>query len=179
VPFTQDFETFRFLLDEAQVRMAGPQTMIGDAIGLSIKLFENSETQNRVLILLTDGNDTGSKVPPVRAAGIAAQNGVTIHTIAMGDPETIGENKLDIDILKEISEVTGGEFSQAMNREELEQVYRKLDELEPLQFETLSYRPRRQLFFYPIALLLVLMIFYHLLAALSSLIHTRRKKKND
>ncbi len=178
VPFTQDFETFRLLLDEAQVNMAGPQTMIGDAIGLSMKLFENSETQNRVLILLTDGNDTGSKVPPVRAAGIAAQKGVTIHTIAMGDPETAGENEMDVDTLKEISEVTGGQFFQAVDREELEQIYQKLDDLEKVEFETLSYRPRRPLFFYPIALLLVLLISFHLIAAAGSLLRRRGKKKN-
>jgi len=175
VPFTQDYDTFRILLDEAQVRMAGPQTMIGDAIGLAIKLFEQSESENKVMILLTDGNDTGSKVPPSRAAGIAAKNGVTIHTIAMGDPTTVGEDELDADALQEISEITEGQFFMGMNREELDEIYRRLNELEPLEFETLSYRPRQQLFFYPIGIFLTVYILYHLLMAGRSLF--RRKER--
>jgi Ca-activated chloride channel family protein len=71
-PFTLDHESVRILLDETQVGMAGPRTVIGDAIGLSIKLFEASEVEDRVLILLTDGNDTGSTMPPEKAADIAA-----------------------------------------------------------------------------------------------------------
>ena len=46
------------------IRMAGPSTVLGDAVGLSIKLFRQADTENRVLLLLTDGNDTGSIVPP-------------------------------------------------------------------------------------------------------------------
>jgi Ca-activated chloride channel family protein len=175
VPFTQDYDTFRLLLDEAQVRMAGPQTMIGDAIGLAIKLFEKSESANKVMILLTDGNDTGSQVPPSRAAGIAGQNGVTIHTIALGDPTTVGEQELDIEALQEISEITEGQYFMGMNREELQDIYLRLDELEPVEFETLSYRPRRPLFYYPVGIFFVIYLLYHLLMAVRSLIGRKEK----
>jgi len=175
VPFTQDYDTFRLLLDEAQVGMAGPQTMIGDAIGLAIKLFEKSESENKVMILLTDGNDTGSQVPPSRAAGIAGQNGVTIHTIAIGDPTTVGEQELDIEALQEISEITEGQYFMGMNREELQDIYLRLDELEPVEFETLSYRPRQPLFYYPMGIFFVIYLLYHLVMAVRSLI---RRKEN-
>ena len=78
-PFTADLDVVRELLGEAQVRMLGPRTMMGDAIGVAIRLFERSEVEERVLIVLTDGNDTGSMVPPVRAAEIARDSGVVIH----------------------------------------------------------------------------------------------------
>jgi len=174
-PFSQDYETFRILLDEAQVRMAGPQTMIGDAIGLAIKLFENSESDNKVMILLTDGNDTGSKVPPSRAAGIASQNNVVIHTIAIGDPTTVGEEALDVEALQEISDITDGQFFMGMNREELENIYHRLDEIEPLEFETLSYRPKQPLYFYPVGAFLGLYIIYHLMMASRSLFSRKEK----
>jgi Ca-activated chloride channel family protein len=175
VPFTQDYETVRLLLDEAQVRMAGPQTMLGDAIGLAIKVFEESDVENRVLILLTDGNDTGSKVPPVKAAEIAKQREITIYTIAIGDPETVGEEKLDIETLQKIAELTGGSYFHANNRDELAQIYQQLDQLEPQQFESLSYRPKRPLFQWPLGLFLVLMIGYHSLNAVNSL---RKQRKS-
>jgi len=86
VPFTQDLEATRQLLEETAVRMAGPRTAFGDAIGLGITLFERSEVEHRVMIALTDGNDTGSKVPPPQAAKIAKDNDIVIHVIGVGDP---------------------------------------------------------------------------------------------
>src|SRR4029453_2323795 len=78
-PFTEDLDALRTLLDEAQVRMAGPKTALGDAIGLALTVFEHDPgVRERVLIALTDGNDTGSDVPPARAAEIARDRKITI-----------------------------------------------------------------------------------------------------
>jgi len=161
VPFTQDHDTCRYLLGEADVPMAGPQTMLGDAIGFAITRFEQSESKNRVLILLTDGNDTGSKMPPVKASGIAAKHGITIHTIAAGDPEAVGEAKMDEETLKEIALKTNGRFFRAQDRASLEDVYTQLDALETGEFEITSFRPRRELFMWPIGLGLLLLLAYH------------------
>jgi Ca-activated chloride channel family protein len=154
-PFTEDHKTVLELLDELQTGMAGPKTMIGDAIGLAVRLFEASESENKVVILLTDGNDSGSQMPVPRAAEIAAANAITIHTIAMGDPTTVGEKELDIDSLKNISEVTGGRSFLALDNAELTNIYDELDKLETEKLETLSYRPKLPLFFYPLGLLIV------------------------
>lgn len=154
-PFTEDREVVASLLEELQPRMAGPRTMIGDAIGLAVRLFEASEKQNKVVVLLTDGNDTGSEMPVRRAAEIAAEEGITIHTIAIGDPATVGEQALDIDTLETISETTGGEFFLALDRAELDAIYARLDRLEPDRVDTLSYRPKRPLHWIPLAILLL------------------------
>ncbi|MCJ7816023.1 MAG: VWA domain-containing protein, partial [Xanthomonadales bacterium] len=107
-PFTDDLDVVRELLDEAQVRMLGPRTMLGDAIGVAIRMFERSEVDERVLIVLTDGHDTGCMVPTLRAAEIAKDNGVTIYPVAMGDPEAAGEQALDEVTLMAVAETTGG-----------------------------------------------------------------------
>lgn len=153
--FTQDHDTVLSLLDEVQVAMAGPKTMIGDAIGLGIRMFDASTKENKVAILLTDGNDTGSKMPVPRAAKIAAEKGITIHTIAMGDPATVGEQELDTDALENISRTTGGSSFLALDRNALENIYDQLDKLEPEKLETLSYRPKLPLFHYPLTVLLL------------------------
>ncbi|MFK5921752.1 MAG: VWA domain-containing protein [Verrucomicrobiota bacterium] len=151
VPFTTDLNVCRELLNEAQVGMAGPKTAIGDAIGLAINVFDRSEQTDRVLILLTDGNDTSSKVPPADAARIAKDKAIVIHTIAMGDPEAAGEDKLDTQSLKEIADTTNGEFFQALNRKQLEQIYVTLDQLDTREIESVSYRPRHEMYFWPLA----------------------------
>ena len=160
-PFTEDLELCRTLLDEAQVRMAGPQTVIGDAVGLALTVFERSEQEDRVLIVLTDGNDTGSQVPPDRAAGIAKDRGVTIHTIAVGDPEAVGEEKIDEDVLQAMADETGGGFFRANDRAELDQIYQRLDELETQELESQSYRPKTDLFHWPLAAFLIIGLVYH------------------
>ena len=92
-PFTSDLELLVELLEETQVRMAGPRTVIGDAIGLAIKHFASSDSANRVLILVTDGNDTDSQVPPLQAARVAADEGITVHVVAIGDPRNGGRRR--------------------------------------------------------------------------------------
>ncbi len=150
-PFTDDLETWLQLLDESEVGMAGPSTALGDAIGLALSLFIQSETQQRVLVLLTDGNDTGSRVPPVDAAAIAATEGVTIYTVAIGDPQTVGEEALDLATLDAISTATDGKSFVALDGASLESAYADIDRLEPATYESLSWRPRRSLFHIPLA----------------------------
>ncbi len=97
-----------------QVGMAGQQTAIGDTIGLAIKTMEKSTAKQKLLILLTDGNDTASRVPPEHAADIAQQNGVVVYTIGVGDPAASGENRVDLErAASESPSTTGGQFFRA------------------------------------------------------------------
>jgi len=159
-PFTDDLQVVRELLDEAQVRMLGPRTVLGDAIGMAIPLFERSEVDERVLIALTDGNDTGSLVPPVRAAEIARDHDVRIFTIAMGDPQAAGEQALDEATLRSVAETTGGGYYHAADRAELERVYAELDRLTPRLVESQSFRPQSELYHWPLAFALLLGMVY-------------------
>jgi len=161
VPFTQDQTVIHRLLADTEVRMAGPRTMIGDAVGLAITLFERSKTPQRVLILLTDGNDTGSLVPPRRAAEIARDRQITIYTIGVGDPAAAGEEALDTETLASMAATTGGRFFMANDREELQKISREIDRLTPQQVNTLSERPRRDLFQWPLGLAFIITLLYH------------------
>jgi Ca-activated chloride channel homolog len=173
-PFTEDLDACRTLLDEAQVRMAGPKTAFGDAIGLAITVFEHDEgTRDRVLIALTDGNDTGSQVPPTKAAEIARDKQITIHTVAVGDPTAAGEEKLDEETLKAVATTTGGRYSHADDRAALAEIYTQLDALRTREVQTVSHRPRRELFHWPLGVGMLLSLAYHLAWALRTAL--RRK----
>ncbi len=155
-PFTTDLELCRQLLDETAVRMAGPRTAFGDAIGLGIKLFENSTAPAKTIIALTDGNDTGSAVPPAEAARVAADRAITIHTVAIGDPETVGEDKLDEEALRDVAAAAGGQFFLALDRGQLSEIYGRLDRIETSEVEVVSHRPRQDLYHWPLAAALLL-----------------------
>ncbi len=168
VPFSRDHEVVRTLLNQTRSKMAGVQTAIGDAIGLALKHFESSKSEQRVVVLLTDGNDSGSKVPPRKAAEIASQRGITIHTVAVGDPKAAGEEKMDIEALQAISRATKGSFFRADDRVQLDTIYRKLDEIEPEKIKTISYRPKYPLFHWPLGAVLVTFMACHFLMRLIS-----------
>ncbi len=160
-PFTDDHEVWTQLLEETEIGMAGQSTVFGDAIGLAIKLFRESDSDQRVLIILTDGNDTGSKVPPVDAAKVGAASDIRIYTIAIGDPTTVGEEALDMETIARVSEVSGGRHFRALDREELRAAYQAIGELEPELYETISFRPRQSLHWVPVGVIAVLYAIYH------------------
>ena len=160
-PCTEDLQVCRSLLQETQVRMAGPQTKLGDAVGLAITVFERSDVKERVLIALTDGNDTGSQVPPDKAAAIARDKGIQIYTIAVGDPQAADEEKLDEETLKTMASTTQGAYFHTADREALDKIYQRLDDLETQEVDTMSYRSKRDLFHWPLGVLVVMSLFYH------------------
>lgn len=149
-PFSTDLSLSRRLLEETAVGMAGPKTALGDALGLGINIFESSEAPARTIIALTDGNDTKSQVPPVEAARVAAERDIRVHTVAIGDPTTAGEDKLDQETLDQVASETGGQAFFAADREELAGIYEELDRIETREIKTLSYRPKKDIFFVPL-----------------------------
>jgi len=174
-PFTDDLELCRELLAEAQVGMAGPKTAFGDTIGLAINMFKESTVKDKLLIVLTDGNDTSSKVEPVKAAQIASDNDIVIYSVAVGDPEAVGEEKLDEKTLQSVATTTGGYFFRAEDREELEKIYEKIDSLSTHDIETTSYRPRIDMYHWPLGLAVVLSLLMHALRAIQT---TRARGRN-
>jgi Ca-activated chloride channel homolog len=164
-PFTSDLALCHTLLEETAVGMAGPRTALGDAIGLGIQLFDGSDAPAKTIIALTDGNDTASAVPPVEAARIARDRGITIHTVAMGDPTTIGEDKLDTETLDAVAKSTGGQSFLALDRRQLAGIYARLDEIETREIRMVSYRPRRDLYYWPLGFALVVSLAFSLLGS--------------
>lgn len=169
-PFSTDLELSRTLLEDTVVGMAGPRTAFGDAIGLGIGLFDESDAPAKTIIALTDGNDTASQLPPIEAARVAEEREIRIHTVAIGDPQTVGENKLDDAALREVAQATGGSYFFAADRDSLSQIYTELDQIETSEIKEISHRPRRELFHWP---LLVALVF----SLLAKGIQTRIKAK--
>jgi Ca-activated chloride channel family protein len=165
-PLTLDHASLSLLLADTGIGMAGPNTAIGDAIGLSLKLLDKALEQEKVLILLTDGNDTSSAITPDHAAEMAANKGVIIHTIGIGDPSASGEAKVNLSALEQIAKTTGGQFFRAEDRSALDQVYSTLDRLTPHQVKTLSHQPQHELFYWPLGAAVALSGLYHLGALL-------------
>lgn len=170
-PFTFDILTVNRLLQEAVIGLAGKSTAIGDAVGLAVKKMRTMYSGNRVLILLTDGANTAGVITPLKAAQLAKAEDVKIYTIGFGADEMIvnsffgGQRRInpssDLDeaTMTRIAELTGGQYFRATNTRELEAIYDRLNELEPLAEEDRFYRPTKALYYWPMGVFMGLMLF--------------------
>lgn len=161
-PLTFDTETTAILLDESEIGLAGRETAIGDAIGLSVKRLREDAASERVLILLTDGANTSGEVQPMQATEFAAREGLKIYTVGVGADEMMVQDffgsrlvnpsaDLDEDTLRAIAERTGGAYFRARDAQALAEIYRQLDRLEPVESDVEAVRPVDELFFWPLA----------------------------
>ena len=169
VPLTFDLDTLKLLMLDISSGLAGRHTAIGDAIGIAIKAMQEEGAEQRVLILVTDGSNTAGFDNPVLAAAIAAQRGLTIHTIGVGSTSealsrTYGAQNvptgiaLNEPVLRQISALTGGRYFRATSAERLEQIYQELDRLEPIEHDYETHRPRGELFVWPLCLAMIAML---------------------
>ncbi len=168
-PLTTDLEVIRWMLDETEVGMAGQTTGIGNAIGMGIKVLKEDSLDQKVMLLLTDGVDSGSDIAPLDAANLAKSDSITIYTLGIGDPAAPNSD-LDEKMLIDIAEVTGGRYFRAIDQVQLEQAYETLNELEPVEYEQEEYKPTTLLYFYPLGIALGLAMLYQLFIGLYNLI---------
>jgi Ca-activated chloride channel homolog len=170
-PLTADLATVHQFLDEAVVGVAGSQTAIGDAIGLAIREVRRRErtrgtpVRQSVLILLTDGGNDAGVVQPIEAARMAAETRLRIFTIGVGAAEEqslfgldTGNTELNVELLRKIVSITGGEYFRATNPQALQAVYRRINQLEPPVAHSEWLRPAVEWFNWPLALALLLSI---------------------
>lgn len=185
-PLTYDRDTVEKLLNESVIGLVGEKTAIGDAIGLAVKRFERKEESNRVLILLTDGQNTAGNISPKQAKQLAVEHGIKVYTIGVGADSMLvrslfGSRRvnpsqdLDEDMLTDIADATGGMYFRARDTAELEQIYVTLDTLEPIVQESRQMRPLQALFYYPLSLALLLTLLLAILPLLSAI----KVKKHD
>ena len=187
VPLTLDRETVNVLLLEAFIGLAGEKTAIGDAITLAVRRIheQKKEEGDQVLVLLTDGANTAGEVQPIKAAQLAQQVGLRIYTIGIG-AETqevsslVGGRRrinpsadLDEDTLTEIARLTGGRYFRATDTASLQDIYRLVDELEPVEEPESGFRPVKSYYFYPLGMAVLIVGLMSLISLLQRLALSR------
>lgn len=173
-PLTFDLKTVSDYMQQAVLGLVGEQTAIGEGIGLALKRFDVAndakDKPQKVLILLTDGQNNAGEVKPLDAAKFAEQQGVKIYTIGVGADayykrSLFGNQKVDpsrdLDevTLKTIAAQTGGQYFRARDASSLAAIYAELDKLEPVEQVQQQFRPQTDLFYWPLAIALLLSIF--------------------
>ena len=167
-PLTADLDSVRTQLGDSVVGLAGRATAIGDAIGLAVKRLHaqpasQAASKQHVLVLLTDGVSNAGMLDPLKAAELARDEGVRIHTIAFGgEGEGMsvfgiplhmpgGDEDVDFATLQRIADLTGGKAFRARDTEQLAGIYAEIDRLEPVQRAGEAVRPKLERYPWPLA----------------------------
>ena len=146
LPLTTDPSLIDQVLSEISIGYLGSGTNIGDGLALSVARALNSETKNKVIVLLTDGVANVGTMTPIQAAEEAKKYGIKVYTIGLGTDEDakipvgngvfgtqyqlIPGGSIDYKVLKEISDMTGGKFYPAKSDEALKNI---LDDIQKLE----------------------------------------------
>ena len=183
VPLTLDRETVNILLMEAFIGLAGEKTAIGDAITLAVKRIHDQEAvgDEQILIVLTDGANTAGEIDPIKAAELAQQIGLRIYTIGIGAEQMMVSSitggrrpvnpsaDLDEETLTRIAAITGGQYFRAKDTAGLQDIYRLLDQMEPVVEPEAGFRPVKSLYYWPLGGAFVLTVFLCVMGLLQGL----------
>lgn len=159
-PLTTDHATLLKRLESVRMGILEDGTAIGLGISTACNRLKASPTKSQIIVLLTDGTNNRGGIAPQMAASIAKTLGIRIYTVAVG---TKGEApyprqtnfgvvtdyvKVDIDenSLKEIAEITGGNFFRAQDNEGLENIYKEIDRLEKSRLMTMNFKAYEELY---------------------------------
>ena len=134
-PLTHDLAAVSRAIEEAGIGITGRSTAIAEGLGLALKRVVAGAAQGQVIVLLSDGKETGARMDARQVAALAAERGVRVHTIALGpdDLETrpASRDAVDIALLREIAAASGGTSYRVRDMADLAAMAADLDRLEP------------------------------------------------
>ena len=162
-PLTFDKQAVKTILMDADPGMAGNSTSIGDALGLALKNLKNEKQKdNKIIILLTDGENNDGSLSMAQAINLAEKEGIKIYTIGVGGGSAsfmsslfnLRDNELDEDSLKKLAKKTNGNYFRASDLNTLAKVYKHINELEPQNTESSVVQEINELFYIPLLIAL-------------------------
>ena len=160
-PLTLDHGWLMSNLDRAEIGMIEDGTAVGSALATAVNGLEGSETESKLVILLTDGQSNAGRVTPEAAAEAAATLGYRVYTIGAGTrgvaryPSTdfFGNKRyvpMEVDIdektLRRVAAETGGKYFRATDTDSLRSIYEEIDQLERTEHEGLVYLDYHELY---------------------------------
>lgn len=160
VPPTYDRQALKDVLWSMDAGMAGNSTSIGDAIGVALKnmIADTSDSQNKLIVLMTDGENNDGSLSLPQAIMLAKQENIKVYTIGVGsDVKPIFggifslpvDSGLDEESLKVLAQETQGTYFRAKDVDSLQKIYREIDRLEPQQNEGRYVQETKEIFYYP------------------------------
>ena len=165
-PLTLDHGVLRTMIEDVEIGMIEDGTAIGVALANCVARLKDSDAKSKVVILLTDGVNNRGEIDPLTGASLAKAAGIRVYTVGVGKeggapvpvPTRDGRmvyarnrdgsiymTELDEDTLKEIAGITDGKYYRATDEKALEEIYKKILEMEKTAFEVKHFKHRKEL----------------------------------
>ncbi len=157
-PLTTDHAVMINLLREVEIGMIEDGTAIGMGIATAVNRLRNSESQSKIIILLTDGVNNRGAIDPITAANIAETFDIRVYTVGVGSrgpapypvqtPRGVQyqniEADIDEDVLMEIADITGGRYFRAEDENKLLEIYSEIEQLERSMIDVRQFSASRE-----------------------------------
>lgn len=160
-PLTLDYGILINFMKDIEVGMIEDGTAIGLAIANAVNRLKDSEAKSKVAILLTDGRNNAGEIDPITAAKVAEAYGIKFYTVGVGtqgealypvDDPFLGKRyvrmpvDIDEDMLRQVANITHGQYFRATDNESLEKIFKEIDSLEKTKIEVKQYTRYSELF---------------------------------
>ena len=173
VPLTTDHTILERMFSQVKTGMLEGGTAIGMGLATAVSRLKDSEAKSKVVILLSDGENTAGAIQPLDAAQIAQTFGIRVYTIGVGTKgmarSPVGirngqyvfdrvEVKIDEETLTEMATLTGGQYFRATTKTSLEEIYNEIDRLEKTRINVTEYSKKTERYYIPALLGLALIL---------------------
>ena len=171
-PLTIDYSVLNSLLNEVTVMEPKYDgTAIGVAIASGVNRLRNSDSESKVIILLSDGSNNAGSIDPISAAKIAKEYGIKVYTIGAGTNQSITQipgrgfvrNEIDEETLIGIADVTNAKYFRAIDKASLSGIYSEIDKLEKSEISVSYFSSFKEVYIWFILLGFVFIILSELL----------------
>lgn len=178
-PLTPDKRVVQQFIEEVEVGVLEDGTAIGLGLATALNRLKGSTAKSKIIVLLTDGENTVPAVLPEDAAQIAVEMGVKVYTIGIGKEGLVespvsrfpdGSYAFDIrrsvintQLLESIARITGGRFFRAYSASDLVEIYDEIDRLEKTKVEITEYRQSADYYQWLVGLSLFVLVIEYLI----------------
>jgi Ca-activated chloride channel family protein len=159
IPLTLDHNVIRESLRQVSTSSVNEDgTAIGTAIAVGLNRLKKSDAASKIMLLVTDGENNAGTINPTTASELAGDLGVKVYTIGVGTDKTIipvnvygqiryqqYEGGLDEELLRQIAEMTGGQYYRARDSKALSQIFSDINQLEKTEFEQDNFKQYTEL----------------------------------
>ena len=160
-PLTTDHAVLVNLFQSVKFGMIEDGTAIGLGLANAVNRMKDSETKSKVIILLTDGSNNRGDIDPMTAAEVAKTFNIRVYAIGVGSysqevrvpihtPYGVQygtmSSEFDESTLRNIAQMTGGEYFRATDNNSLKAIYQQIDQLEKTKIRVREYSKRTEHF---------------------------------
>ena len=151
-PLSYDKKAQKRIIDSLRIGIVGDKTALINSIATSINILKQKDTKSKIIIAITDGEDTASNIPLSVVLKLARKYNIKIYTIAIGRANTYA--------LEQLSNSNGGKTFVAYTKGDLKAIYKTIDSLEKSKIEQNKIIVKEYYFFYPLFLSFLSLLFF-------------------